>query len=163
MDRLWAPWREKYVTKIIGATKGCVFCRIEKDKKDKANYVFARSKYAYAVLNIYPYSNGHTLIVPKRHIKDLGELKREEREDMFDLLERTKIRLDKVLHPGGYNIGINLGKIAGAGFPNHLHIHIVPRWKGDVNFMPVVSQTKIISQSLKVLFDKIGHADKKRH
>lgn len=162
MDKLWAPWRVKYITKILKKQKGCLFCRIFKEKKDRKNLILIRSAHAYAVLNIYPYNNGHLLIVSNRHVDDLSKLGKEEREDLFDLLETTKTLLDKVLTPAGYNIGINLGKAAGAGFPAHLHIHVVPRWQGDVNFMPVVAATKIISQSLNTLYQALHDAYQKR-
>lgn len=163
MEKLWAPWRVKYITKVIKGPKGCVFCNIFKEKKceDKKNFVIARTKYAYSVLNIYPYNNGHVLIVPNRHVNDFSKLKREERDDLMDLLEVTKVLLDGIMHPDGYNVGINFGKAAGAGFPDHMHIHIVPRWVGDVNFMPVTGHTKVISQSLKSLHDKLLKAYKK--
>lgn len=163
MDKLWAPWRIKYITQIGKKSKGCVFCQIFKERTDKKNYVIARTKRCYAVLNIYPYNNGHILILPNRHVRSLETLKRDEREELMDLLELIKSLLDEVLKPGGYNIGINLGRVAGAGFPGHLHFHIVPRWHGDVNYMPVIASTKIISQSLKTLHDKLTHAYKKRH
>jgi ATP adenylyltransferase len=161
MDKLWAPWRVKYVTKMVKGTKGCVFCAILKETKDKKNFVLARAQHAYSVLNIYPYNNGHMLIVPNRHVYDLSDLKREERDDLLDLLEGTKILLDKTIKPDGYNVGINLGKAAGAGFPEHMHIHLVPRWQGDVNFMPVTGHTKVISQSLRALHTKLQKAHRK--
>lgn len=161
MDKLWAPWRVRYVTKIIGQTKGCVFCRILKARQDKKNYIFVRTKHSFAVLNIYPYNNGHTLIVPNRHAKDLDRLTKVEREDLIQLLIYSRRLLDKVLKPAGYNIGINLGRISGAGIPGHLHIHVVPRWRGDVNFMPVTAYTKVISQSLRALFDRLSRAHRK--
>lgn len=163
MDKLWAPWRAAYITQILKEDRSCVFCRMLQEKKDKKNYILIRRKYAYAVLNIYPYNNGHFLIVTNRHADDLGKLLKEEREDVFDLLEEVKGLLQKTLTPDGYNIGINLGKAAGAGFPKHLHIHLVPRWRGDVNFMPVTADTKVISQSLKVLYQKLSHACQRRH
>jgi len=150
MDKLWAPWRLKYVTSV-DKTRACVFCKIQRQKKDKKNFIFLRSKHSFAVLNIYPYNNGHSLIVPNRHVKDIGKLKRDEREDL----------LDRVMMPPGYNIGINLGRIAGAGYPGHVHIHIVPRWSGDVNFMPVVGNTKVISQSLTELYNTLLKNKKK--
>ena len=163
MDKLWAPWRAKYITKILKINKGCVFCSIAKEKKDKRNYIFIRTRFCYAVLNLYPYNNGHCLIIPFRHIDHLSKLKREEREDLFILLDEVMERLEKILKPGGFNIGINLGRAAGAGFPGHVHIHVGPRWHGDVNFMPVLTNTKVVSQSLNALFDKLSHARKKRH
>lgn len=160
MNKLWAPWRIKYVTKIGKTTRKCVFCHILNEKKDKRNFVITRTKHSYSVLNIYPYNNGHILIVPNRHVPDLGRLKREEREDLLDLLEATKKMLDKTMKADGYNIGINLGRAAGAGFPKHVHIHLVPRWKGDVNFMPVTGHTKVISQSLQALYKQLTKAKK---
>ncbi len=163
MDKLWAPWREQYVTKHIKENKACVFCRILKEKKDKTNFVVMRTKLSSVILNLYPYNNGHLLIVPNRHVNDISKLKREEREDLFDALDVAKKLLDDVLKPNGYNIGINLGRAAGAGFPGHLHVHVVPRWKGDVNFMPVTASTKVISQSLKSVHKLLTDAYKKRH
>ncbi|MBN1869882.1 MAG: HIT domain-containing protein [Candidatus Omnitrophica bacterium] len=160
MDRLWAPWRIKYVRNIGKNSNECVFCKIQREKKDQKNFVVTRAKHAYSVLNIYPYNNGHMLIVPNRHVSDLSGLRKEEREGLMDLLEAAKKLLDKTMMADGYNIGINLGKIAGAGFPRHVHIHLVPRWQGDVNFMPVTGHTKVISQSLKALHGQLLKATK---
>ncbi len=158
--RLWAPWRTKYIEILKQKSRGCVFCRIHREERDRSNYVFIRTAHSYAVLNIYPYNNGHTLIVPNRHVRDIGKLKSEEKQDLYELMERAKKLLDKVMKPDGYNIGINVGRIAGAGFPGHVHIHVVPRWSGDVNFMPVTSQTKIISQSLRLVYDRLAKASR---
>jgi len=162
MDKLWAPWRVKYITKIVKKSKRCVFCGILKSKQNKKNFVVSRMKNAYSVLNIYPYNNGHMLIVPNRHVYDFSELNREEQADLWDLLESTKALMDEIMKPDGYNIGINLGRAAGAGFPEHMHIHLVPRWQGDINFMPVTGHTKVISQSLKSLHGKLFKASKKQ-
>jgi len=142
--------------------RGACFALYLKREKTKKNFIIVRTKHSYSVLNIYPYNNGHVLIVPNRHVDDLGKLKREERNDLMDLLESTKVLLDGIMSPHGYNIGINLGKAAGAGFPDHLHIHMVPRWQGDINFMPVTGHTKVISQSLKSLHEKLLKAHKKK-
>ena len=163
MDKLWAPWRVTYVTKILKKQRGCIFCRMIKEKKDAANFILLRTKLCYAVLNLYPYNNGHVLLLPNRHVDDLTRLTQEERSDLFDLLEKVKGALDRVVKAQGYNVGINLGKVAGAGFPGHLHVHLVPRWAGDVNFMPVTADTKVISQSLKALYTRLNHALKTRH
>ena len=163
MERLWAPWRVTYITQIVKKSKGCVFCSIFKQKTDLKNYVLMRTAHAYSVLNIYPYNNGHMLIVTNRHVDDLDKLTRVEREDLFDLLRTTKSLVQRALKPKGYNIGINLGRVAGAGFPGHVHIHLVPRWKGDVNFMPVTAHTKVLSQSLEVLYKELSRAHKRRH
>ncbi len=162
MDKLWAPWRIKYISKIE-KHKGCVFCRILKEKEDSKNFIFIRRESAFAVLNIYPYNNGHTLVLPNRHVGELEELTQLEREEVLDLVIEVKKLTDKVLKPGGFNIGFNLGRLAGAGFPGHLHMHIVPRWKGDSNFMPVVSDTRVMSQSLKELYKKFKNAHTKRN
>ncbi|MDP8265559.1 MAG: HIT domain-containing protein [Candidatus Aceula meridiana] len=161
--RLWAPWRAPYVTSIHKKTTGCVFCKIIKSRKDKKNYIFKRTKHCFAVLNIFPYNNGHVLVIPNRHVSDLKNLRKEEKEDLFQLLEDAKDLLGIVLKPEGYNIGINIGRVAGAGFPGHFHIHIVPRWKGDVNFMPVTTNAKVISQSMVVLHEKLVNANKTRN
>lgn len=163
MDRLWAPWRVKYITKILKQHKGCVFCKILKQKKDKENFIFIRTKHCFSVLNIYPYNNGHCLVLPNRHIDSLKKMTKEEKDEFYALQETTMDILDKILKPEGYNVGINLGRVAGAGFPDHIHIHIVPRWRGDVNFMPVTANTKVISQSLHSIYKKLHHANKKRH
>lgn len=114
-------------------------------------------------MNIYPYNNGHSLILPYRHVGDLEDLTKAERDELLDLVTEVKVLTDEVLGPSGFNIGLNLGRSAGAGFPGHLHMHIVPRWKGDSNFMPVTGGTRVISQSLKELHKKLKHAHKKRN
>jgi ATP adenylyltransferase len=163
MDKLWAPWRTQYVTKDIRETKGCVFCRLLKEKKDTKNFILKRTKKSFSILNIYPYNVGHLMVIPLRHIKDIRLLTVEEREDLFGLLGQTQDLLDEVLNPGGYNIGINIGKVAGAGFPGHVHIHVVPRWKGDANFMGVTAETRVISQSLESLYKKLAYANQRRN
>lgn len=161
MDKLWAPWRLKYI-KLIDKHKTCVFCRMLKDKKDDKNYIFIRRKLTFAVLNIYPYNNGHSLVLPYRHVDALEALTGAERDELFDLVIEVKLLTDEVLSPSGYNVGLNLGRAAGAGFPGHLHMHVVPRWKGDCNFMPVTGSTRVISQSLKELYKRLKHAHTKR-
>ena len=156
--RLWAPWRLKYISSLSKKETGCLFCRIGRSKNDKKNLVFLRSKHSFAVLNLYPYNNGHALIVPRKHVNDIDKLSPEDMADLFDLLLKVKKRLKKVLKCEGFNIGINLGRVAGAGIPGHVHIHIVPRWNGDVNFMPSVSGTKVISQSLEDCYKLLASA-----
>ena len=160
-DRLWAPWRIKYLLALGKKERGCVFCKIGRQKKDRQNYIFLRSQHAFSVLNIYPYNNGHALVIPCRHAGDFSKLSMEEKMDLMILMESTKSLLDHVLKPQGYNIGLNLGRVAGAGFPGHLHIHVVPRWRGDANFMPIVANTKVMSQSLAVLYGKLVKAGRK--
>ncbi len=163
MQRLWAPWRESYITKI-DQQQACVFCHIFADqKKDRQNLVFIRKPHVYAVLNLYPYSNGHCLVLPNRHIGDISKLSHEEYREMMDLVRETKDLVQAVLKPQAFNIGMNLGRIAGAGIPGHVHAHVVPRWKGDHNFMPVTAQTKVISQSLTAIHKKLDDAYKSRN
>jgi ATP adenylyltransferase len=163
VDKLWAPWRIGYLVKIPEHKKGSVFARIFRDHDDKKNYVFIRQKHAFAVLNLYPYSNGHVLVIPNRQVNDLEKLRGEERAGLFDLLIEVKAVLTDALKPAGFNIGLNLGRAAGAGIPEHIHFHVVPRWRGDVNFMPVTAQTKVISQSLDALYKELVDAYQKRH
>lgn len=163
MDKLWAPWRIGYISKISKHKKGSVFARMVREKNDKKNYIFIRQPYAFAVLNLFPYSNGHVLVIPNRQVSDIEKLRKEEREGLFDLIVDVKTLLKEVLKPAGFNIGLNLGRAAGAGIPEHIHFHVVPRWRGDVNFMPVTAQTKVISQSLDALYKKLVDAYQKRH
>lgn len=158
MDRLWAPWRIKYLHSKAG--KKCIFCNARLEARQ--SYVVFKTKFSVAVLNIFPYNNGHLMVSPLRHVKDLSGLKEEEMLDLFKSLNKAKSLLDKVLKPHGYNIGINISRVAGAGIPGHLHVHIVPRWSGDTNFMPVVGETKVISQSLEELYKKLKHAQSKK-
>lgn len=150
MNRLWAPWRIKYVSRKT--PKGCLFCRIVKARQDAKNLVLMRSRECFALLNAFPYNNGHIMIVPNRHIKSLEQISEQELLSIHNTILKIKLALSKILKPDGFNIGINIGKTSGAGIAGHLHIHIVPRWLGDTNFMPVLSGTKIISQSLDELY-----------
>jgi len=161
MDKLWAPWRTAYFSVLNKKQKKCVFCRISKSKEDRKNLVFIRARHSFAVLNLYPYNNGHTLVMPYRHVGEWERLTAEEQMDLMGLLSQTQRRLKAVLHPQGFNVGINIGRAAGAGFPGHLHIHVVPRWSGDVNFMPVLTDTKVISQSLDELCHLLVSAKKR--
>jgi len=149
-DILWAPWRIKYIQEK--KKKGCIFCAA---LKGKSNFVIVKNRLSFSMLNTFPYNNGHTMISPNRHTAGLEALGEAEIRDLFKTLLQTKKLLDKTLKPQGYNIGINIKEIAGAGIAGHLHIHIVPRWKADTNFMPVCADTKVISQSLKELYSKL--------
>ncbi|MCU0665873.1 MAG: HIT domain-containing protein [Candidatus Omnitrophica bacterium] len=159
MDRLWAPWRGKYVS-CAGKHKGCIFCKAS--KRNTKDYVVFKTKSSLCMLNIFPYNNGHLMVSPLRHTKDMASLTQKEILDLFSSLNKAKSLLDKILKPHGYNIGINISRVAGAGVVGHLHIHIVPRWPGDTNFMPVTGQTKVISQSLRELHRKLKHAYAKK-
>jgi ATP adenylyltransferase len=146
MNLLWAPWRAKFVKKK--KHKSCIFCDKIKSKNDKKNLVLYRGKHNFVMLNLYPYTNAHLMVAPYRHIGDSELLSKDELYELFDLVRKMVKILKKTHKIDGCNIGINLGKAAGAGVEKHLHVHIVPRWFGDTNFMPVVSDTKIICESL---------------
>ncbi len=163
MDILWAPWREKYI-ELCGLKKdGCVFCHIFKEKKDVTHFIFLRSAHAFAVLNIYPFSSGHSLVIPNRHVGDIVDLTSVERADIMDLVVDVKELISRAYQPEAFNIGMNLGRAAGAGIPDHLHIHLVPRWNGDVNFMPALFGTKVIPVSLDNVYKRLIDALKSGH
>lgn len=153
MRKLWAPWRIRYIHSKPKQKKTCIFCEAQKSKNK--NYVFISNKLSFAMLNIYPYNNGHIMVAPLKHTGKLSSLNENDFFSLFKTLNEAVKRLDKVLKPHGYNIGINLSKYAGAGITGHLHIHVVPRWKGDTNFMPVIYDTKVISQSLGELYGRL--------
>ncbi len=151
MKKLWAPWRSHYIRNLDKKTKVCVFCVKPKQRKDRENYIIKRGQYCYVVLNIYPYNNGHVMVNPYRHGADLSSLRPEEILEMMQLVCEMQEKLIKRMKPAGFNIGLNIGRDGGAGF-EHLHMHIVPRWRGDTNFMPILANTKIISESLDEVY-----------
>ena len=153
MDKLWAPWRKTYLLKK--PTKACLICRIRTSTRDSEHFILNRTPHSFAVLNIFPYNPGHVMIIPNRHVNGLERLKDSELLDLLHLTNQIIVRLRKIMKPQGMNVGINLGRVAGAGIPGHIHVHIVPRWKGDTNFMPVVGNTKIISESLKSAYKRL--------
>ena len=145
MDKLWAPWRSKYL--YLRKNKRCIFCG-NKNSRSKTGYILRRTAHSFSMLNLYPYNNGHVMVAPYRHVKSLELLTDAELTDLMKLVNKTKTDIDKKLKPHGYNIGLNIGRIGGAGFAGHVHIHVVPRWAGDTNFMPVTGDTKVVSESL---------------
>jgi ATP adenylyltransferase len=155
MDQLWAPWRISYVAtaKPPAADDPCFICQGLSDNDDRRNLVVLRKPLSVVVLNRFPYNNGHLLIAPRAHKGTLDEFTPDEVLDVQETLRQMVALLDQLMRPDGYNIGLNLGRAAGAGLPGHLHWHIVPRWNGDTNFMPVLAETKVIVQSLDALFD----------
>lgn len=148
MDTLHAPWRIEYILAPKQVCSESLFTRIGQSNDDEANYVIARDRSCFALLNTYPYNGGHLMIVPYRQTQDLNDLTDEELTGLFKLTRRCQNALKKTMNPDGFNIGINLGKVAGAGIAEHLHIHVVPRWNGDTNFMPVLAATTVVPQAL---------------
>jgi ATP adenylyltransferase len=149
LKHIWTPWRKPYVT---GHSKreGCVFCRmVEQDvESDPQNYVLHRGRHAFSVLNLYPYNNGHLMVVPYDHLASLELLSAEAQADMMHLVCYSLDVMRRAMSPAGFNVGVNLGRAAGAGIDDHVHIHLVPRWHGDTNFMPVIAETRVIPELL---------------
>jgi ATP adenylyltransferase len=137
--------------------KGCIFCEKIKKKKDQENLILYQTRYAFVMMNKFPYNNGHVMVVPKRHCHDLDELNDRELRELFHLLKASTQILKSSLHPHGFNIGINIGRAGGAG-EEHIHFHIVPRWIGDTNFMPILGETKIIPEYLEHTYQKLRSA-----
>ena len=156
LTRLWAPWRSTFLSQR--GRRGCVFCIAKRSKSDRRHHVVARGDHAFALLNRYPYNNGHLMIAPYRHVGRLEVLSEEEWAESLRLIKKLMKRLSRAVHPHGFNVGVNLGRVAGAGIPGHLHLHVVPRWNGDTNFMPLLGKTRVISQSLDELYNLLTAA-----
>ena len=160
---LWAPWRIKYI-QGLSEPGDCFICEINKNPQDDdKNLVLWRSSCCIVMLNRFPYNNGHLLIAPARHISDLDQANDDELLEMTKLVRESQKALSAAIKPHGFNVGMNFGRYAGAGLPEHLHIHIVPRWDGDTNFMSICSDTDVISQSLTELFEQLKRASKERN
>lgn len=151
MDKLWSPWRSNYIESFNQEKKSsaCIFCdAVNQNISDDNSLKVFDNKTCFAVLNLYPYNSGHLMVVPKKHVSDLYQLSDDTISEMMVTVKLSMRALDSVMKPHGYNVGANLGKAAGAGIDDHLHIHVVPRWNGDTNFMPALGDVKIISQDL---------------
>jgi len=156
MKQIWSPWRLEYIEQSQkDKSKNQCFLCINKTKKKMNNFVLYRGKYSFIILNRFPYNAGHLMVVPLRHIGAIEKLTAQETSEMFSLVQKSVVVLKKVFKPDGFNIGANIGKVAGAGVPGHIHLHVVPRWSGDTNFMPVVGDTKIINDSLNRIYNKL--------
>lgn len=155
MDRIWAPWRGEYIEESIKGHKSCVFCEIQKQEPSKENLLIYKNKFAMIVMNKFPYNNGHVLVMPINHVASFEELSEEEFTELNKLLKKAIKAIKKAYTPEGINVGLNLGRVAGAGIDKHIHYHVVPRWNGDTNFMPVTGQTKIISEHILDSYEKI--------
>jgi ATP adenylyltransferase len=160
MERIWAPWRAEYF--LNEKPKDCIFCikSSQRDAEnhpasDAANYLLIRERTCFCILNAFPYAGGHLMVAPYRHTGELNDLTEDELKDVMTLTRRSKNLLQQAFKPDGFNIGFNIGSSAGAGFADHLHMHIVPRWNGDTNFMPVLAETRVISEGLKQTYDKL--------
>jgi ATP adenylyltransferase len=158
MEPLHAPWRIEYILAPKIAQDESLFSRIAQANDDEANYVIVRDRTCFALLNKYPYTGGHLMVVPYKQTPDLHGLTDEELSDLMKLTRRCQTALTRVMKPDGFNLGVNLGKCAGAGILEHLHIHIVPRWNGDTNFMPVIAGATVVPQALSELAAQLRRA-----
>jgi ATP adenylyltransferase len=164
MDRLWSPWRLAYVTSEGGAPAGCIFCNILEPGRDEL--VLVRGRLSYVILNLYPYNNGHVMVVPDRHVATLEASTAEERLELMRFTRHAEMALKEAYAPQGINVGINLGRPAGAGIVDHLHVHIVPRWNGDTNFMTVIGNVRVLpedlgttARKLRPIFERLARSD----
>ena len=155
LRRLWATWRMQYISSIGKEIESCVFCDIACMEDGAENLIVHRGRTCYIVLNLYPYNNGHAMVIPHRHVATLAEMSDEEKLEMMQLADVLQRALQITLDAQGFNVGMNLGRVAGAGIPGHLHLHVVPRWLGDTNFMPVTAETKVLPEKLEDTYRKV--------
>lgn len=153
VEKLWAPWRMQYIEQL--SDEQCIFCTKSQDSNDHGNYILHRGAHAFIMLNAFPYNNGHLLVAPYRHVAELEELNQPESSDLMKCTQLGVQALKSSFRPDGFNIGLNLGRTAGAGIASHLHLHIVPRWNGDTNFMPVIANTKVLPEALRETYRKL--------
>lgn len=154
MERLWSPWRMEYIEKA-DEIPGCIFCVKPAEQQDTENGILRRGESAFVMMNAFPYNTGHLMIAPYKHTADLYELSDEELLEISHLVRYSVSLLKAVMKPDGFNLGVNLGRPAGAGFADHVHWHVVPRWSGDTNFMPVIGNTKVMPESLEATYEKL--------
>jgi ATP adenylyltransferase len=154
MDRLWTPWRFNYISSI-GSEDGCVFCRILSEPRDEQNFILSRRKHCYAILNLFPYTSGHILVVANRHISRLVDARAEELAEIIGTAQQSEAALRSEYQPDGLNMGFNIGRAAGAGVEHHLHMHVLPRWTGDSNFVSVISETRVLPEELPRTYQRL--------
>lgn len=154
MDYLWSPWRFQYVSKA-SESGACIFCQKAAEQRDAENLVLRRGQHCYALLNLFPYSTGHLMVAPYDHVPGLAGVKPEGLAEMMELARCAEHALEQVYHPDGLNLGMNLGQAAGAGVAGHIHLHVLPRWFADSNFITVVGETRVIPEDLAVTFQKL--------
>ncbi|MDO8472587.1 MAG: HIT domain-containing protein [Dehalococcoidia bacterium] len=153
MKRIWAPWRSDYV--VLPKPVGCVFCEKAALSDDLGSRILFRGKENFVIMNTFPYNPGHLMVVPFRHLARIEDLTEDESNECFRLVRKSVGVLEMATHPNGFNVGMNLGKVAGAGIADHMHVHIVPRWSGDTNFMPVIAETKVVSESMDAVYNPL--------
>lgn len=162
MDRLWSPWRYAYIDSNSSqnhAERSCVFCSLQSEKeKDESNFILHRAQHNFIILNLYPYISGHMMVIPYIHLSELDAAPKEVTDEMMDLTKRCQSALREVYRPQGFNLGMNLGRAAGAGVAEHFHMHIMPRWGGDTNFMTTVAETRVLPEDLPTTYRKLFEA-----
>lgn len=156
MKTLWAPWRMDYI--LSDKSVACIFCEKLKEDRDAENLILHRGTHHFIIMNAYPYNNGHMMVVPRRHTSNLTDWSPEERAEFLELADLGVETLKRTMNPDGFNIGINMGECAGAGIASHIHLHIVPRWSGDCNFMPVFADTRVIPEHIQATYEKLRKA-----
>ena len=154
MEHIWSPWRYKYIA-TADRQEGCVFCRAQEPEKDDENYVVYRGELNFVILNLYPYTSGHLMIVPYEHAASLASVNEATTTEMMSLAKRAQTALESEYRPDGFNIGMNLSRSAGAGVADHLHLHVVPRWTGDANFVSVIGETRALPEDLATTYEKL--------
>lgn len=155
MDRLWTPWRYTYLTESSPA-EPCIFCARAAEKDDAENFIVHRGRLNFVILNRYPYNNGHVMVVPYAHVPTLEAAREDELAEMMSLVRQAEIHLRAAYRPDGFNIGMNIGASAGAGVAGHIHMHVVPRWNGDANFMSTIGETRILPEELSTTYEKLS-------
>lgn len=158
MDRLWTPWRRAFIEGAQNTRPGhdgCFLCAGPAAADDRATFILFRGQYAFVLLNMYPYNSGHLMVAPYRHTGDLANLEAHIAEELMRTTQRCIAVLSRSYHPDAFNVGMNLGKAAGAGVPDHLHVHVVPRWSGDTNFMPAIGRTKVLPETLDQTYERL--------
>lgn len=154
MEHIWTPWRYTYI-KNVDNNPGCVFCTLLSEGDDRTNLIVYRGELNFVVLNLYPYTSGHLMVIPYQHEKSLALLDLATTSELMELTKRTEVALQEEYHPDGFNIGLNIGRAAGAGVREHLHLHVVPRWGGDANFMTAIGETRVVPEDLHTTYEKL--------
>ncbi len=162
MDYLWTPWRYAYIVNAE-KTPGCVFCEVQKEKDDRKALIVHRGRHCFLILNLFPYTSGHLMIVPYAHLDELQKLPREAAEEMMALMQRVEGVLREVYRPEGINMGMNIGRAAGAGVAGHVHMHALPRWVADSNFMTTIGETRVLPEDLQTTWERISKAMASSH
>jgi ATP adenylyltransferase len=155
VERLWTPWRREFIEGIDKRAGECFLCTVPSEHDDRGNLLLFRGERVFVVLNRYPYNSGHLMVAPYAHTGDLPTLESPTADELMHVTQESVDVLQRGYRPDGFNIGMNLGRVAGAGLPDHLHVHVVPRWGGDTNFMPVVAETKVLPESLDQTYDRL--------